>query len=83
MVIKISRTCFSPAFMMFACVITVAFPIFVFFGMFLKFKDLEAESTMNRFGSLYSNFDLRHGRVLALIPTTYLLRRVVLAVVVT
>ena len=65
------------------CAVTVIFPLAIWAWMYFRFKDLENQHTVTRFGSLYDRFDLRTGRIVAAIPALYLLRRLTLAAAVT
>ena len=58
-------------------------PIAVCAGMFFKFKALESKESLMKFGSLYKKLDLRKGRIIATVPTLYLVRRLSLAAAVT
>ena len=65
------------------CGVCAALPVAVWVSIFFKFKTLESKETCLKFGSLYKNLDLRNGRVIATVPTLYLLRRLSLAAAIT
>lgn len=69
----------NSAFFILFAVVCFAAPFLIALILLLNFKKLKLESMQKKFGELYEELRLTNGRSVTAIPTTFLLRRLLMS----